>query len=338
MFAIPREKVYDTISLLEKGHSSRSVAKRVGIGRTTVDKIRKIRLPGNDGARAGRPPSLSVQEERCILRSITSGECGTAAAVCKEISEHRSKPLSAETVRNVLKKNGFKACHKVKKPTLGSRHSQLRLEFAQTYASWTVEDWKRVIWSDETKINFWCSDGLEWCWRKPGSRLKPHHRKDTLKHGGGHIMIWGCMTTHGPGSLHQITGNMTADYYCRILGRCLEPTRDYYDLTREGTTFQHDNDPKHTAGVTKAWIREQRLQVLKWPPQSPDLNPIEHLWNNLKRRLGDYEKRPTSAEELWCRIMIEWSKITKEECAKLVESMPRRIAAVLEEGGGHTKY
>src|SRR5262249_19516605 len=142
----------NAISLLEKGHSSRSVAEKVGISETTVNKIRKTRLSNLDKSKGGRPPLLSAQEERYIMRSITSGEYGTATAVLKELSKQRNKPPSVDTVRNVLKKNGLKAYHKVKKPTLGSKHSQLRFKFAQTYASWTVEDWRRVIWSDETKI------------------------------------------------------------------------------------------------------------------------------------------------------------------------------------------
>jgi hypothetical protein len=76
---------------------------------------------------------------------------------------------------------------------------------------------------------------------------------------------------------------------------------------------------------------------MKWPAQSPDINPIEHLWWHLKQRLDEYESPPTSQHELWERCEADWEKIPKEVCQNLIESMPRRVAAVLK-AGGHTKY
>jgi len=77
---------------------------------------------------------------------------------------------------------------------------------------------------------------------------------------------------------------------------------------------------------------------LKWPPQSPDLNPIEHLWWYLKRKVAEYPEDPHSIHELWNRVDAEWNKIPKEVCLNLIESMPRRIVAVLKAKGGQTKY
>jgi DDE superfamily endonuclease len=78
--------------------------------------------------------------------------------------------------------------------------------------------------------------------------------------------------------------------------------------------------------------------VLLWPAQSPDLNPIEHLWNHLKRRLAEYEVVPNGILELWERVEKEWNNIGAEVCHNLIESMPRRVAAVLKAKGGYTKY
>ena len=75
-----------------------------------------------------------------------------------------------------------------------------------------------------------------------------------------------------------------------------------------------------------------------WPAQSPDLNPIEHLWGYLKSMLAEYEHPSSGIQELWKRIEEEWEKISVEECQKLIESMPRRIQAVLRAKGGYTKY
>ena len=74
-----------------------------------------------------------------------------------------------------------------------------------------------------------------------------------------------------------------------------------------------------------------------WSPQSPDLNPIEHLWAHLKRKLAEHEEAPTSIQELWERVQKKWDDIEVGECQKLIESMPRRVEAVLKAKGGHTK-
>ena len=151
-------------------------------------------------------------------------------------------------------------------------------------------------------------------------------------------MVWGCMIAQGVGYMCRIDGGMDAKLYCSILEDHLNQTVERYGMDKETTIFQHDNDPKHTARRTQEWLAGYGIEVLDWPAQSPDLNPIEHLWDHLKRRLNDYDEVPTSVHALWQRVEEEWEKIGMTECLKLVESMPRRVAAVLSAKGGSTKY
>jgi len=106
---------------------------------------------------------------------------------------------------------------KKKKPLLSVRHRKRRLAFALKYREWTVEDWKRVIWSDETKINRFGSDGQEYVWKQKGEGLIEREIKGTVKFGGGNIMVWGCMGWNGVGQLAEIEGRMNADQYVSIL-------------------------------------------------------------------------------------------------------------------------
>ena len=151
-------------------------------------------------------------------------------------------------------------------------------------------------------------------------------------------MIWGCMTAHGVGYMCRIEGRMDAELYEEILEDHLFQTMRYYKMDKHQTIFQQDNDPKRTSKQCQKWFKDKKVQLLDQPAQSPDLNPIEHLWQHLKFCLAQYEKPPISIHELWDQVEVEWEKIAQEDCAKLIESMPRRVAAVLKAKGGYTKY
>jgi len=201
-----------------------------------------------------------------------------------------------------------------------------------------VEDWKKVVWSDETKINRLGSDGRKWGWKRPGEGLSDRLVEGTLKFGGGSVMVWGCMMWEGTGYAVKIDGRMDGDLYIKILEDDLQASLNFYGKTTNDIIFQQDNDPKHTCKKAKTWFQDHGFTVLPWPAQSPDLNPIEHLWFYIKQRLGEYEEDPKGILELWERIEKEWAKIPASVCQNLIESMPRRVNAVLKVKGGYTKY
>ncbi|KAF7761076.1 hypothetical protein Agabi119p4_10485 [Agaricus bisporus var. burnettii] len=160
----------------------------------------------------------------------------------------------------------------------------------------------------------------------------------TLKFGGGSLMMWGCMFWEGCGYACQIEGKMDADLYVSILEDNLEDSVEYYGKEREDFIFQQDNDPKHKSKKAQNWFKENNIDLLPWPAQSPDLNPIEHLWDHLKIKLEEYEEAPRGIGELWTRVDKEWNDIKPEVCQNLIESMPRRVEAVIKAKGGYTKY
>ena len=131
---------------------------------------------------------------------------------------------------------------------------------------------------------------------------------------------------------------MNADQYVNILEEGVLPNFEKLDIIEGEHIFQQDNDLKYTSKKAKEYFNSQDYDILDWPAQSPDLNPIEHLWFQVKKAIQKRSKKPKGVFELWDCLKKEWAKITPEQCHNLVESMPRRCAEVIKAKGGHTKY
>ena len=95
--------------------------------------------------------------------------------------------------------------------------------------------------------------------------------------------------------------------------------------------FQQDGAPAHNRARRE--LTEAGIPVVQWPPNSPDLNPIENVWSILKQRVYRYQRRPTTADELWERISTEWQAMRLQSIENLADSMPSRITAVIQARG-----
>ncbi len=119
---------------------------------------------------------------------------------------------------------------------------------------------------------------------------------------------------------------MSANMYCDILKQSMIPSFQSWGRA----VFQHDNDPKHTS-------KTLRVKMMDWPSMSPDLNTIDHLWGILKQKVEE-ERKVCNIHQLCDVVMEEWKRTPVASCEALVNSMPKRVKAVLENSGGHTKY
>lgn len=323
--------------LFEKGMSQRSISKKLKIPKSTVGlHMKKMKLKRNDTG--GRLKILSERDEIFCAKQMTSGKTSTVVQLSKELKKSFGISAGRNTISRSLKNRGVMSGEKKKKPLLSQKNIKERLQFAKAHQDWTEDDWNRVIFSDETKINRFNSDGRTWFWSRDPSALTKQSVQQTVKHGGGGVMIWGCMTSEGPGYAAKIDNIMDQYLYKQILEDELKQTIEYYDMDETKIIFQHDNDPKHTARSIKEWLSEQEFKTMVWPSQSPDLNPIEHLWAHVKRKLNQFETPAKGINELWERIQEVWNAIDKETCSNLINSMPSRMKAVLKSKGKWTKY
>lgn len=157
----------------------------------------------------------------------------------------------------------------------------------------------------------------------------------TVKHGGGSVMVWGCVSSKGVGNLDFVQGTMNKDQYLQILKKNLRPSADNMGILDTFKMYQ-DNDPKHTALQNRLWLIYNCPKVIETPAQSPDLNVIEHVSQILENRIRQHTI--TSKEHLKQVLVTEWQKIESEEIKKLVKSMPKRLQSVIAAKGKATKY
>lgn len=325
------------ISHLKKGSSLKKISSKFGVDKSTVSRIKKANNIRTTN-KPGRPRKLSARDEKYCVKKIVSGEAQTATQVSKELKKDFRIQVSRHTVARSLNRSGLRSGEKKKKPALSEKNRKLRLEFAKSHRDWTFDDWSRVIFSDESKINRFNSDGRSWCWYRDVEAIEPRTVKETHKFGGGGIMVWGCLSVLGVGYLCKIEGNMDQHLYKHILEGDFLNTIDYYHLDEAKIILMQDNDPKHTAKSVTEWINSREFECLEWPPQSPDLNPIENLWSDIKRRLNGFESPPKGVNELWERVTEVWNLVNAETCRKLFMSMPNRMEEVIKAKGRWTKY
>lgn len=329
-------------SLLAAGLTYSAILSRVpGLKKSTLSRYSKKFFPERVVLAPGRKSICSDTTMSYIRKQVISGGLKSAKDVHRYLDDTGHKMTYSATLK-MLKNMGFNARIKKAKPLLSKRHMKLRLEWAMSHINWTSDDWRRMVFSDETKINRFSSDGCKWYWSRKEDSLKPHHLDLTVKGGGGSLMMWGCITYDGPGYACWIhDGTMKATDYVNILETTMMDSLKYYEYKPEDIYFQQDNDPKHTSKLAKQWFKDKGFDTehtYSWPAQSPDLNPIEHVWHHLKLKLSAYKDKPAGVHELWERVEKEWSTITRDDCRRYINSMPARCQAVIDAKGGHTRY
>jgi len=254
---------------------------------------------------------------------------------CHKICEDLSfLNISVRTIRRRIVESGeFISAGTKKKPFVSPQNRAIRVQWCRDRINWTREQWRKVVYSDESPFVFRYNRRIR-CYRRVGEKYNAECMQGSVKH-DSKIMVWGCFAAHGVGDLFRIRGIMVKEAYRLILIRHMR--RSATRLFPDGDfIYQQDNDPKHTAHVVRNYLANARINVLPWPSQSPDLNPIENLWSILDERCK--HRRPQSEEELFEILQTGWNELSAETLSGLVDSMPRRCAEVIASRGFSTKY
>lgn len=331
------------LNLFKKGKSTGQVATLLNISQRSTANVLAINKENAIINKGGRPRRLTAKDAQIARLDLKRGRARSAVQATKRLNATLATKVSVQTVRRALRDIGMNAKKVVRRPALKKQHKAARKQFYAKYCEWTLEDWKCVVFSDESKFNRICSDGVKYQWDDLPGRITPRTVRGTVNFNGGNVKVWSCMSWYGPGFITLIDGTMDAETYKTILQEDLQALMEEWGLEPGAWVFQHDNDSKHTAKLVKKYLEsvhltEEEGTLLTWPARSQDLNPIEHMWSELERRLAAYEEYPKGCRELWARIAKEWHAIPPEFCQNLIKSMHNRLEAVRRAKGGNTKY
>ena len=329
---------------LESGISQAQLANEFDCSIRTIQRVwRHGKERGNhrDADRSGRPPLLDIQDLKCLERDVLANRRESLPNIAQNFIPAHSSSISERTVLRAI--NGQLGLSKhvaAKKPFLTATHHQSHLNWAKSKISWNMTDWEWVVWTDESTVEIGKLSRKIKVWRRPGERHLEECLVPSFKSGRQSLMVWGCIAYGrvGPLVLMAKEERTGVDYVRNILAG---PLWDFYSELydeRGAMLVMEDGAPIHRSKVARNFRSSNHLETLEHPAQSPDLNPIEHVWRQLKVQVNKRSARPKNLQELWSILQEEWGKIDPNFINTLVQSMPHRVQAVIEAKGGSTKY
>jgi hypothetical protein len=242
------------------------------------------------------------------------------------------------TIRKYIWSIGCSSRVAAKKPFLKDAHKVQRLAFARAHLHWTEDDWKNVIWTDESSFETGKHSRLIRVWRQAYERYSMDCLVPTFKSGRISVMVWGGFSGYDKSPIVIIPSDRRSAV-------------DFVDIVYEGTLFgfyflhdhpdnlflMEDSAPVHRSRLPQLWKEAHHMKCLNWLPNSPDLNPIENLWRIIKDHVQN-QTRPRNREEMAAAIEKAWEEVSRHTLDVLISTMPHRMRVVIHAKGGSTRW
>lgn len=322
------------IKMHQQGKTMREIAQI--IGKTHVAVFYVIKTYKDEGriapaTRSGRPMSTSERLNKRIITISRSDPTISVPKIRSKLMAEGHQPPSNETIRRRLHAAQLHGRVSRKLPYVSKVNLAKRMAFYEQNVLKDPSYWNRVLWTDESMIRIRHSHGRAYVWRRVGEEFSFACARPTSQSFQQGIMVWSCISSYGVGKIVLLEGRVTAVVYRKLLEEVIVP--EGRRLIGPDFVLQQDNAPIHRAKLVDQYLEENQIDHLKWPPQSPDLSPIENMWALLKMRIE--EKRPQSIAQIKEYVVDTWNEITPEECRRVTLTFPSRLATMSHRNGGH---
>ena len=276
------------IGYWRNGRNYRDIAREVGVHRNTVyGIIKRFCERGNLDNRksTGRPRKTNARDDRVLYRLVRENRRSSAQKLRRDWLRNLNVVLSHRTVNRRLQSRGYKARRMVKVPKLTIRAKVVRREWAQRHINRPIGHWRHVIFCDESRFMLFRIDNRIRVCRLVGEAMHEDCLQENVAYGGGSVHVWGGICHLGKATLRVLDRNVTGLFYRQILEEDLVPHAGPWYANN--WILADDNARPHRAIVVEDYLQQQGITRLDWAPYSPDMNPIEHMWDEIGRNLED---------------------------------------------------
>lgn len=202
---------------------------------------------------------------------------------------------------------------------------------------WRLQQWRRVLFTDESRFRLFRADGRIRVWRAPRQELLLQHVQAADGQGPS-LHVWAGISLHRRTQLVFLDRNVNAATYADLLQTDIRPFMETELNGTENSILQDDNAPPHRAASVLQLKEELGIRTLRWPSRSPDMNPIEHVWSYLKRKITMLDHQPQNITQLRQALTTCWNEMPQSYIRRLILGMPRRVSSLLLARGGYTRY
>ncbi|GFX20865.1 transposable element Tcb1 transposase [Trichonephila clavipes] len=288
-------------------------------------------------ARGGRVRSTTPAEDRYIVLSAKRNRRTTAQQVANQFLAASGKQISRKTVARRLRGGGLYARRPVVCVPLTRQHRTARLQWCREHHNWTEQEWACVLFSDESRFSLSSDCRRQLIWRECGTAYRPENIQEKDRYPTCGIMVWAGIMINGRTRLHVVVnGTMTGQRYIDEV--LLPHVRLFRGAVGDKFVFMDDNATCHRTLAVQDCLDSEGIQRLVWPARSPDLNPIENVWDALGRQVAGRNYPPTNKNTLIRVLTEKWDKLPQQLLDNVVQSMVRRVECCIPLHGGHIPY
>ncbi|GFX22229.1 transposable element Tcb2 transposase [Trichonephila clavipes] len=311
---------------LEEGRSVTSVAAKLGIAHSIVSRLwRQFQTTGTAirGFSSGRPRGTTPADDRYIVLQARRNRRQAAGEIARHTTQATGRPISRFTVARRLHGGGLFARRPVRCVPLTPAHRRRRSLWCREHRNWRDNEWGRVLFTDESRFSLSSDSPRILIWRERGSRNHPSNIIERDRYGGHGVLVWGGIMLGSRTDLHIFdAGSVNGTRYCN------EVLLPYVRLFRGAMglqfLFMDDNAPCHRTVAAEQLLESEDIERMDWTTRSPDLNPIEHVWDFLGRHLAARTLPPVTIRELRLALQDEWAAMPQQLIDTLILSMGRR--------------